>query len=344
MVGSKDMQPSTTAFFPKVFYHNQFKAKPEWPSEGTNLSERVAIITGGNAGLGLEAASQLLSFKLSHLILAVRSSQKGEAAATQLRLQHPNAKIEVWALDMSSYHSIQIFARRVETDLSRLDMVVLNAGVRKLSFGKDHGTGHEETIQINYLSTILLSILLLPSLKSKSPPGTAGRLTIVNAALSLAAKFPNRKEVPLLPSFNDPKYFDAIDRYNSSKVLAHMFVWKLVDYVSANDVIVNLPDPGFVKGTDLTRDAKGGQKLAAALFGAITGRTKKDGASTYLDALVNKGPESHGCFIMSWQIHPFASFLYTQEGKEVTDRLWEETMNEFSSDGVRDIVESMKRA
>ncbi|KAF6233983.1 hypothetical protein HO173_007813 [Letharia columbiana] len=343
MVGSKDLQPSNARFFPNVFFHNQFRAKPEWPSQTTNLSDKVAIITGGNAGLGLEAASQLLSFKLSHLILAVRSTKKGEAAAKQLLSQYPKAKIEIWPLDMSSMDSIRAFARRVDTDLSRLDMVVLNAGVRKLSFDTVRSTGHEETIQINYLSTVLLTILLLPSLKSKSPPGTAGRLTIVNAALALAAKFPNRNEVPLLPSFDDPKYFDPIDRYNSSKVLAHMFLWKLVDYVSANDVIVNLPDPGFVKGTDLTRDARGGQKVAAALFGAITGRTKKDGASTYLDALVNKGSESHGCFIMSWQIHPFAGFLYTPEGKEITERLWEETLSEFDFAGVRGILDSMKR-
>ena len=197
MVGSKDMQPSNVAFFPTVFYHNEFKAKPEWLSEGTKLFNRVAIIIGGNAGLGLEAASQLLSFKLAHLILAVRSSHKGEEAATQLRSQHPNATIEVWLLDMSSYDSIRTFARRVKTKLSRLDMVVLNAGVRKSSFGIDRSTGHEETIQINYLSTFLLSILLLPSLKSKSPSGTPGRLSIVNAALSLVAKFPNSKEVPI---------------------------------------------------------------------------------------------------------------------------------------------------
>ena len=304
MAGSKDLQPSTAKFFPNVFFYNQFRAKPEWPSQSTDLSDKVAIITGGNGGLGFEAASQLLSFKLSRLILAVRSSKKGEAAAQQLLSQYSKARVDVWSLDMSSYDSIQTFARRVETDLTRLDMVVLNAGVRKLSFSTDPNTGHEETIQINYLSTVLLSILLLPSLKSKSPSGTAGRLTIVNAALALAAKFPNRDEVPLLKSFDDPKYFDAIDRYNSSKVLSHMFLWKLVDYVSPDDVIVNLPDPGFVKGTDLTRDAKGGQKVAAALFGAMTGRTKRDGASTYLDALLNKGKESHGCFIMSWQIHP----------------------------------------
>jgi NAD(P)-dependent dehydrogenase (short-subunit alcohol dehydrogenase family) len=304
MVGSKDLQPSNSRFFPNVFFHNQFRAEPEWPSQTTNLSEKVAIITGGNAGLGLEAASQLLSFKLSHLILAVRSSEKGEAAAKQLQSQYPKAKIEVWPLDMSLYDSVQAFARRVETDLSRLDMVVLNAGVRKLSFDPVRSTGHEENIQINYLSTVLLALLLLPILKSKSPPGTAGRLAIVNSGLALAAKFSNRDEVPLLPSFDDPKHFDSVDRYNSSKALAHMFLWKLVDYVSADDVIVNLPDPGFVKGTDLSRDARGGLKVATAIFAAITARNKKNGASTYLDALLNKGKESHGCFMMSWQIHP----------------------------------------
>lgn len=40
----------------------------------------------------------------------------------------------------------------------------------------------------------------------------------------------------------------------------------------------------------------------------------------------------------------FASFLYTQEEREVIDRLWEETMNEFSSYGDGNIVEFMKRA
>ena len=304
MVGSKDLQPSNTRFFPNVFLHNQFRTKPEWPSPSINLSEKVAIITGGNAGLGLEAASQLLSFKLSHLVLAVRSSKKGEAAARQLRLQYAKANIEVWPLDMSSIDSIQAFVRRVEIDLPRLDMVVLNAGINKPSFDTIRSTGHEETIQVNYLSTALLTILLLPILKSKSPPGTAGRLSIISSGLALAAKFPNRNEVPFLPSFDDPKYFDPMYRYHASKVLAHMFLWKLVDYVSADDVIVNLPDPGFVKGTELGRDAAGWQKVATAVFAAVTARTKKVGASTYLDALLSKGPESHGCFIMSWQIHP----------------------------------------
>lgn len=121
----------------------------------------------------------------------------------------------------------------------------------QLNFTTVKGTGNETDIQVNYLSTVLLAILLLPILKAKGPPGEPARLTIVNAALSLVAKFLNRNANPLLSLFDNPKNIDRDEHYNSSKLLAHMFLWKLVDYVSAEDVIVNLADPAWVKGTEL---------------------------------------------------------------------------------------------
>lgn len=302
MVGSKDLPPSTVPFFPNVFYNNQFRAKPQWPAPGTSLSGNTAIISGSNTGLGYEAALQLLDLKLSHLILAVRSLAKGDKAAATLRNLYPKANIEVWELDMSSYESIQSFARRVSTQLSRIDIVILNAGVRRLDFHIVESTGHEEIMQVNYLSTMLLTILLLPILKTKALKGQPAHLTIINAALSLAAKFPNKDENPLLPSFDNPKWF--IEPYNSSKLLAHMFIWKLVDYVSADDVIVNLADPAWCKGTELGREAKGVFKIGLKIFAITTGREPRVGASCYVDAVVNKSKESHGCFLMSWQIHP----------------------------------------
>ena len=304
MVGSKDLQPSTTPFFPNVFFNNQFRAKPQWPAPGTSLSGKTAIITGGNTGLGYETALQLLHLNLSYLILAVRSLEKGDAAAANLHQLYPKASIGVWQLDLTLYDSIQAFARRVERQLSHIDIVILNAGVIKLGFTTVKSTGHEESLQVNYLSTVLLAILLLPTLKTKGPPdGQPAHLTIVSAALTLAAKFPNRDANPLLSSFDDRKTFDPQEHYNSSKLLAHMFLWQLVDYVSAEDVIVNLADPAWVRGTELAREATGGMKVVLKLF-SILGRTPKVGASCFVDAVVNKGKESHGCFLMSWQIHP----------------------------------------
>ncbi|KAJ7250194.1 hypothetical protein B0H12DRAFT_1324321 [Mycena haematopus] len=237
MVGSKDLPPSKVPFS-TVFFRNQFRAKPQWPAPGTSLAGQTAIVTGSNTGLGFEASMQLLGLGLSRLVLAVRSTERGNAAAARMRRMYPKATYEVWELDMSSYPSVQAFARRVETQLSRVDIVILNAGLGRLIFTTAE-TGHQETLQVNYLSTMLLTVLLLPILKAKRPrEGTPSHLTIVSAALTLAAK--NQEET-----------------YNASKLLAHMFMWHLVDYVSADDVIVNLSDPAWCKGTDLTRDVEG---------------------------------------------------------------------------------------
>ncbi|KAJ0383133.1 hypothetical protein COL922a_011107 [Colletotrichum nupharicola] len=173
---------------------------------------------------------ELALFERSH-------SSKSPKPLLAVGMGHPNGQLRTPAfqakrpllpaatLDMNSYDSIQAFARRAESHLSRIDIAILNAGIMKMSFSKNPSTGHEETLQVNYLSTVLLAILLLPVLKAKrKPEGDPAHLTIVNAALTLAASFPNRDAKPLLPSFEDPKIFSS-ETYNSSKLLAHMFLW-----------------------------------------------------------------------------------------------------------------------
>ena len=145
---SKSLPPRTESFFPTIFYKTQFCERQAGLPDGLDLSSQVAIITGGNAGLGYESARQLLALNVSHLILAVRSEDKGEQAATRLRQLSPKAKIEVWKLDMCSYTSIQAFAKRVEADLTRLDIALLNAGLVKPQFDIVKETGHEETLQV----------------------------------------------------------------------------------------------------------------------------------------------------------------------------------------------------
>ncbi|OTA55493.1 putative short-chain dehydrogenase/reductase family protein [Hypoxylon sp. EC38] len=346
MASSKDLPPWDIPFFPNIFVKNQFCTKPQKPPETTDLTGKVAVITGANTGLGFEASKQMLSLNLSHLVIAVRSREKGEAAAAKLRNKHPGATIEVMLLDMSSYDSIQGFVHRIDNQLSRLDIAILNAGVMKLNYSTVPNTGHEEMIQINYLSTALLAILLLPILKSKSPAGGPGRLTIVNAALALTVPLPTTNgHKSLLAALDDPKGFVNYSdkQYNLSKVLGHMFAYKLIDYVSADDVIVNLVCPGFVKGTELSREVNILVKPIMATFAGIAARSLSDGASTYLDAALVKGKESHGSFIMSWKISPYNSFLYTPEGRDAAERLWRETMDELDPAGVSGILESMKK-
>ncbi|KAK8117059.1 uncharacterized protein PG998_005340 [Apiospora kogelbergensis] len=289
MPPSKELLPNPAPYFPSIFIETQFRTKQP-PTPQLDLTGQVAIVTGANTGLGLEAARQLLVLRLTHLIIAVRSSAKGEAAAEKLRREHPQANVEVWLLDMSSYNSVQSFAQRSREQLTRIDIVILNAGLIKLDYNTVASTGHEEMIQVNYLSTMLLALLMLPVFKQKSAGRNGpGRLTISNASLALAAKFANKNALPLLASFDDPARFDTTEQYSASKLLAHLFLWELVEHVPSTDVVVNLADPGFVKGTDFGRDQSGMRAIAAKLLGAVAARDHVTAASTYVDAVVVKG-------------------------------------------------------
>lgn len=304
MASSKELTPSTSPFFPNHFLKNQFFTKHQPTPEGTDLSGKVALVTGSNSGLGLECARQLLAHRLARLVLAVRSVDKGDRAAAQLKRAHPGAEISVWQLDMASYASVRALASRAEAELPRLDVAILNAGLGFGDFRLAPETGHEETVQVNYLSTALLAVLLLPALKAKSPDAPPGRLTISTAMLSIAARFPNRGRVPLLPSFDDPAAYDPADAYATSKLLGQMFAWRLADLVRADDVVVNLVEPGFVKGTALHAARPTGARLLVGALAAAAARTVQVGASTYLDASAVKGKESHGCILANWEVAP----------------------------------------
>lgn len=299
---SKELSPFSYSFFPRIFFRNQFISRPRWPSTGTTLTGKVAIVTGANRGLGFETCRQLLSLDLSKLVIAVRSVSSGNLAAKELQAQFPNAVVTVQPLDMSSYESVKAFAKQIE-NLHRLDIAILNAGVRKTKFQTSAETGHEETIQVNYLSTALLSVLLLPILKRKAVSGP-GRLTIIGTGLAFNAKFETSHAQVLLASLDEAANFDPFDRYETSKLLYLMFLYKLTDIVDAEDVVVNVVDPGFVRGTDLTRELPSALSVLLGTWKLVAARSLKVGASTYIDAAVSKGIESHGCYIMSWAVSP----------------------------------------
>ncbi len=307
MVASKDM-----ALFPKnfakVFFNNQFKVKIELPSEKElpSLAGKVAIVTGANSGLGKESAKQLLTLGLSRLVIAVRSPDKGKTAASQLKLANPGAIIDVWTLDMESYESVQAFVRKCSIDLPSIDYTVLNAGVAPTAFSTVRSTGHETAIQVNHISTALLTILLLPVLKAKSTQSNPARLTVVNSLTAHLCKFANRNERPLLASFDDVSItpWSSAERYGVSKLLSQLFLLQLTEVVKANYVVINMVDPGLTKGTDLARDTSGVLRIASKAFSSIAGRPVDRGAATYVDALLCHGKESHGCFLMNTEISP----------------------------------------
>ncbi|KAH8896549.1 NAD(P)-binding protein [Thozetella sp. PMI_491] len=341
MVSSAELPPNESGLLMNIL-RGKFM-KPAIPSNPLDLSGRTAIITGGNRGIGLESARALLENKLHKLIITSRDAELGDTAVESLRSSYPSANIQAWSLDMFSYESMQSFITR-SAELEQLDIVILNAGIGgKLKLEINASTGNEEIFQINYLSTALLALSMLPLLRDKRAKGQPGRLTIVGSNLDCA--FTEQDYDPLLPAFSDPVLLEqsAIiqDRYGVTKVLLQFLLRKLEHLVSPQDVIVNVVNPGLVRTTGLDRPLPSGIRYLALLFRLTLGRSVQSGASTYLDAVAVKGLESHGNYLDNWSIAPFNRILYTAKGSEIGERLWNETLEALNFAGVKEIVSGM---
>jgi NAD(P)-dependent dehydrogenase (short-subunit alcohol dehydrogenase family) len=282
--------------------HRQF-THPEPLPAGIQLTDQVAIVTGSNVGLGLEASRQLLQLGLSGLVMGVRSQAKGDSAAAQLRNAFPSATISVWVVDLESYDSIRAFADQCAT-LPRIDIAILSAGLMNTTYTTVPVTKHEITMQVNYLSTALLAILLLPLLRAKRaaratrPPV----LTIVGSDAAYGADLETAG--PVLQQLDNPKAFSQLPWYSKSKLLLVLFVSKLAELVSSDEVLVNIVNPGMTGGTAFFRRVPAVLLKLVAVVQFLLARPVAVGASTYIHATVAQGKESHGSFISDWAIKP----------------------------------------
>ncbi|NUR94721.1 MAG: SDR family NAD(P)-dependent oxidoreductase [Kribbellaceae bacterium] len=123
-----------------------------------DLSERVAVVTGASAGLGLETARALAAHGAT-VVLACRDTAKGETAARTLS----GTKTRVVELDLASLTSVRKAADIIGSTCPRLDLLVNNAGVMQVPFQRTED-GFELTFGINHLGHFALTGLLLPHL------------------------------------------------------------------------------------------------------------------------------------------------------------------------------------
>ncbi|RYP40727.1 hypothetical protein DL767_001482 [Monosporascus sp. MG133] len=266
---------------------------------------------------------------------------KGDEAAGLLRKEFPESTISVWTIDLESYASIRAFTEQCAT-LPRIDIVILNAGLAKPSYATVPETGYEVTLQINYLSTALLAILLLPILRAQRATNASRPpvLTIVGSDMAYRAHI--EAKGPVLQQFNRPQAFSQFPWYSKSKLLLTFFVSKLAEFVNPDDVLVNIANPGLAGGTSFFRESS---TIAIKLMGMaqfLFARSAEVAATTYVDAALAYGKESHGSFTSDWEIKPYPKLWYTPEGRELTERLWEETIEELNFASASKIIGSLK--
>jgi NAD(P)-dependent dehydrogenase (short-subunit alcohol dehydrogenase family) len=121
---------------------------------------RTAIITGANSGLGAVTARELAR-KGAKVILAVRNTRKGEAAAQQMT-GFTTGQVEVRQVDLQDLSSVRHFAEGID----HADILINNAGIMATPYALT-ADGFESQIGTNHLGHFTLTNLLLPKLTDR---------------------------------------------------------------------------------------------------------------------------------------------------------------------------------
>jgi len=138
-----------------------------------NLNDKVVLVTGGTqGGLGFAAAS-LLAKMGATVVITVRSEAKGKQAVAALKSAAGHQRISFVIIDFLSKKSIREGASAVTATHSRLDMLVLNAGI---------GRGPSADVWMaNQVGPFLFTELLTPVLKSTAKSFGAVRVVAVSS-------------------------------------------------------------------------------------------------------------------------------------------------------------------
>jgi len=131
------------------------------------VSDRVAVVTGANAGLGFQTAMELARAGF-RVVLGCRNPARAAQAESSLHHHVPDASTLLIPLDVSEPDSISEFARQLAAQAGHLDLLINNAGVAGVPMAYN-SAGHELQMATNYLGAFALTGRLLPLFRSDAP-------------------------------------------------------------------------------------------------------------------------------------------------------------------------------
>jgi NAD(P)-dependent dehydrogenase (short-subunit alcohol dehydrogenase family) len=132
-----------------------------------DLDGRTIVVTGGNSGIGKEAAVELVGMG-AHVVVAARNRAKGEAALAEITHRSGRDTAVLADLDLASIASIRAFADSFLASHNRLDVLLNNAGLT-LRKRRETTDGFEMVFGVNHLGHFLLTSLLRDRLVASAP-------------------------------------------------------------------------------------------------------------------------------------------------------------------------------
>jgi NAD(P)-dependent dehydrogenase (short-subunit alcohol dehydrogenase family) len=208
------------------------------------VEQQTALVTGATDGLGRALARELAA---EGALVLVHGRDPARVEDTLRELADGRAR--GYVADVSSLAQVRRLAREVERDCPRLDLLVNNAGIgggRRGAGRQLSADGYELRFAVNYLSTFLLTVLLLPLLRRSAPA------RVVNVA--------SAGQVPI--DFDDvmiERGYSGMRAYAQSKLAQIMFTFELAERLRAEGagVTVNALHPASLMDTKIVDESFG---------------------------------------------------------------------------------------
>ena len=224
-----------------------------------DLTGKVAIITGGNSGIGLQIALEMAE-RGSTVYLACRNISKAEEAVTQICFQVPASKgrVSCLKLDTSSLDSVRSFARNWETLDTKIDLLFHNAGIGSASSGPRFSPdGYPMVYATNLLGSFHLTHLL------ESHLSASARIILTTSAGQYGSAFTTNFSLSNVTEKVEPGFHLAVGvsevetataymqtkamQVAFAKLLQHRFDRQTAEAGTKARRIVHAFHPGFVK-------------------------------------------------------------------------------------------------
>jgi len=277
-----------------------------------DMTGKVAVITGGNTGIGKETAVSLARMG-ADVTITSRNLDKGAEAVDEIRGRSANEDVHMGQLHLASFASIRRFAEEFEAGHDRLDVLVNNAG-GVIGDRRETEDGFEMTFGVNHLGHFLLTDLLLDLLKNSAPS------RIVNVAS--AAHHGARGGLDFDDLQAEQRY-SGQGVYSASKLANILFTRELARRLAGTGVTANCCHPGsirseFGQGGDTRGLYSFGLKLARPF---LIGVERGARTQTWLAVSPEVAGVSGEYFAHSKRGHPSKA----ARDDEAARRLWEES-------------------
>jgi NAD(P)-dependent dehydrogenase (short-subunit alcohol dehydrogenase family) len=220
----------------------------------SDKKRKIALVTGGNRGLGYETCRQLAELGLK-VLLGARDLSKGKSAANQLN-EKEGLDVMFYQLDVSDQDSISNVIKEVDKEFGRLDVLVNNAAILYDTWQNAVNADLEvvnDALRTNLFGPWKLSQVFIPMMKSNR----YGRIVNVSS-LAASLQYTNYGRTPA---------------YNISKAALNMLTRKLAAELVNTGILVNSVDPGWV-ATDM--GGQGGRPVQEGAKGIVWAATLPD--------------------------------------------------------------------